>query len=135
MSRVTIIDSTGANARCNKCHTIVGEAAVAYANLWWCSACAAIARSHANSQREILQESKRKMKKRGRTLKAFIVERLQEEPLPVTQLAREAMENELTTASDLKAAKISVSATISQLRKNGYPIERVSRGVYSWHTS
>jgi len=133
MKRIVVIDCTGPNARCNACKSVVGDKVISYLNNWWCSDCLESVKKLHVEQVVSKEIATRKMKKRGRTLKSYILDRLQEaSPLSVATLAQEARDNALTSAENNKAAMITVSATISQLRKNGYPVERVSRGIYKW---
>jgi len=136
MGRIIVIDCTGPNKRCNACREVVGDAAIFAVNQWWCDSCLKAHKKEEKYRDAHSVQVSRKVKKRGRTLKSYIVECLQAgDVLVVADVAQKALDNALTKASDLKVAKISVSSTISQLRKDGYPIERVRCGTYKWRTS
>lgn len=131
--QIFVIDHTGDNRHCGVCKAPAPDA-TARRNVWVCSNCVETCSVSEQESVEHVQETKRKLKKAKRTLKQYIIDRfLEGGPLSVTQLAQEAVKECLTKVTDEKQAKVTVCATISMLRsKGGYPIEKVSCGVYSW---
>jgi len=133
--RVIVIDRTGKNALCSKCGLVVGEAAIPYSNAWFCKSCLETQRKQtveASAQNSVV---KRKLKKKGRTAKLYVQEKFESNPgteFSIDIIAQELMDQCLTQQSVLAGAKQTASVTISVLRKEGFPIEKVSRGVYRW---
>lgn len=133
-SRITIVDLTGPNARCSECKKTVGDQAVAYMNRWFCPECRDKAKKFAQTPVDE-KDTKRKLKKRGRTAKVFLQEKFEFNPgveFAIADLGPELIKEGLTRHTEVSKANQTASVTISLLRKENFPIEKVKRGVYKW---
>lgn len=132
-----VIDRTGDNAKCYKCDRVVGREIVNYNNIWLCKRCLKSVKENKKEEKARRKEIERKMKKRGRTAKKYIMDKLEGNPgidFYATEIAEELVEECITSKDSTEDAKKTVSITISMLRKEGFPIERTGRGVYRWRS-
>lgn len=136
--KIFVVDLTGDNARCCACKKTVGKEAVAYMNRWYCSVCRDKAKESSVSpedQAENQANIKRKLRKKGRTAKGYLRDKFEGNPgvdFAVVSLGKELLQEGLTRQETVAGANQTASVTISLLRKESYPIERVKRGVYRW---
>lgn len=132
--RIIVLDLTGPNARCRVCKKTVGDKAVVYQNNWYCVECRDKAKKFAELPTDE-NEMKRKLKKRGRTAKNYLREKFEMNPgveFSVADLGEALIQEGLTRQDTIAGAKQTASVTISILRKENFPIDKVKRGVYKW---
>jgi len=132
--QIFVVDQTGKNKICFRCKVKGGHSIQSWNEKWACEGCISILSALKEEKVANQAKMKRRLKKARRTLKGYILERLQEsqEPISTLHLAEEALKECLTKQTDVKKVKGSVSVTISLLRKEMVPIDKVKKGVYQW---
>ncbi len=130
--QIQVQDHTGENRVCNGCGHPGGLKIQPHGNRWLCEACISDLRAAKVEKDAVAVIAKRKLKRKGRNLKGYIIERFEnnDEEISVATLGQEVLDRELTRQTDFAKAKQSVSITICGLRKAGFPIYKVKRGVF-----